>query len=177
MEHAPASRDDQLEAARAVALRMLTGAARSAQQVRDGLARRGYPQDVVDELVERYVEVGLLDDAAYAGMVARSRLAERGLSRRAIGAELRRKGIADVDAARALAEIDDADEEAALRELVRKRLARTAGLERDVRVRRVMGMLARKGYAPGRALAAISAELGAERDELAALAGDGDPFD
>lgn len=165
-EHAPASRDDQLEAARAVALRMLTGAPRTTRQVRDGLARRGYDDDVVTELVDRLVEVGLLDDAELAGMIVRSRVAERGLSRRAVAAELRRKGVADEDAAAALAEVDDEAEADALRRLVRKRLARTAGLDRQVRVRRVMGALARKGYAPGAALAAISAELGAERDEL-----------
>ncbi|GAA4853410.1 recombination regulator RecX [Luteimicrobium xylanilyticum] len=167
-EHAPASRDEQLEAARAVALRMLTGAPRTRRQISDGLRRRDYPDDVIDEIVERFTDVGLLDDAELAGMIARSQLAERSLSRRGIAAELRRRGIDDDDAQAALETIDDDAEDAALRELVRKRLARTAGLERDVRVRRVMGVLARKGYAPGPALAAISAELGAERDELAA---------
>ncbi|MFC8733341.1 regulatory protein RecX [Luteimicrobium sp. NPDC057192] len=166
-KHAPASRDEQLEAARAVALRMLTGAPRTRRQIADGLRRRGYADDVVEELVERLTDVGLLDDAELAGMIARSQLAERSLSRRGIAAELRRRGIEDDDARAAVETIDDDAEDAALRELVRKRLARTAGLERDVRVRRVMGVLARKGYAPGPALAAISAELGAERDELA----------
>ncbi|MGC5168228.1 regulatory protein RecX [Luteimicrobium sp. DT211] len=166
-EHAPASRDEQLEAARAVALRMLTGAPRTRRQITDGLRRRGYADDVIEELVERFTDVGLLDDAELAGMIARSQLAGRSLSRRGIAAELRRRGIDDDDAQAALDTIDDDAEDAALRDLVRKRLARTAGLERDVRVRRVMGVLARKGYAPGPALAAISAELGAERDELA----------
>ncbi|GMA26429.1 regulatory protein RecX [Luteimicrobium album] len=147
---------------------MLTGAPRTRRQIADGLRRRGYPDDVIDQLVERFTDVGLLDDAELAGMIARSQLVERSLSRRGIAAELRRRGIDDDDAQAALETIDDDAEDAALRELVRKRLARTAGLERDVRVRRVMGVLARKGYAPGPALAAISAELGAERDEIAA---------
>jgi regulatory protein len=147
---------------------MLTGAPRTRRQIADGLRRRGYADDVVEELVERFTDVGLLDDAELAGMIARSQLAERSLSRRGIAAELRRRGIDDDDARAALDTIDDDAEDEALRELVRKRLARTAGLDRDVRVRRVMGVLARKGYAPGPALAAISAELGAERSELAA---------
>jgi regulatory protein len=156
---------------------MLTGAPRTARQLRDGLARRGYPEDVVDELVGRLTAVGLLDDAALAGMIARSRLTERGLSRRGIAAELRRKGIDEDDAALAIAQIDDDAEADALLRLVRKHLARTAGLERDVRVRRVMGAAGRKGYAPGPTLAAVASVLGAERDELAgldvdALAGD-----
>ncbi len=171
-EHAPASRDEQLEAARAVALRMLTGAPRTRRQIVDGLRRRGHPDDVIDELVERLTDVGLLDDAELAGMIARTQLAERSLSRRGIAAELRRRGIDDDDAHAALDTIDDDAEDAALRELVRKRLARTAGLDRDVRVRRLMGVLGRKGYAPGPALAAISAALGEERDELVASGDD-----
>jgi regulatory protein len=139
---------------------MLTGAPRTARQIRDGLARRGYAEDVVDELVERLTAVGLIDDVALAGLIARSRLAERGVSRRGIAAELRRKGIAADDAAEALAQIDDDTEDEALRDLVRTRLARTSGLEREVRIRRLMGVLGRKGYAPGAAFAAITAELG-----------------
>jgi regulatory protein len=166
VEHAPASRDEQLEAARAVALRMLTGAPRTAAQIRDGLARRGHPTDVVDELIERLTRVGLIDDAALASAIARTRLAERSVSRRGIAVELRRKGIADDDATAALEQIDDESESDALRALVRSRLSRTVGLDRDVRVRRVMGVAGRKGYSPGAAFAAITEELCAERDEL-----------
>ncbi|PJI94377.1 regulatory protein RecX [Luteimicrobium subarcticum] len=161
------SREDQLEAARAVALRILSGAPRSAKQLGDSLRQRGHADDVVEEIVERYVDVGLLDDAALAGMVTRSRLAERGLSRRGIAADLRRRGIGDDDIAGALEQVDDDTELEAARTVARARLRRTVGLDRDVRVRRAVGTLARKGYSPGLALRVVSEELGVERDELA----------
>lgn len=164
-ERPPASREEQLEAARAVALRVLGGAPRTSRQLRDALVRRGHEEDVVDELVARYEEVGLLDDAALAGAVARTRLHEKGLSRRGIAAELRRKGVGEDDVARAVEQIDDEAEAEAARLLVRRHLARTAGLDRDVRVRRTLGALGRKGHAPGAVMRIITEELGLE-DEL-----------
>ncbi len=43
-------------------------------------------------ILDRFEEVGLVDDAQYAEMIVRTRHAERGLSRRAISTELRRRG-------------------------------------------------------------------------------------
>lgn len=113
-------------------------------------------------MLDRFTEVGLIDDQEYAHMFVRSRHAERGLSRRALAVELRRKGIDDETAAVALEGVDDEDEEHAARELVRRRLRTTAGLERDVRVRRVYGALARKGYPGGLVSRLVREELAAE---------------
>lgn len=109
-------------------------------------------------------EVGLVDDAAYAGALVRTRHAERGLSRRALTDELRRKGIDDDLAADALAQVDSDDEREAAQDLVQRRLARTRGLDRDVRIRRTVAALGRKGYGPGLAFELVRAELDAEPD-------------
>lgn len=147
------------ERAREYLLRSLTASARTRAQLAEGLARRDVPQEVADRLLDRFAEVGLIDDAEYARRVARTRFAERGLSRRGIGAELRRKGLSELDIAQAVGQLDDADEEDAARRIARTRLARTAQLERDVRIRRVTGVLARKGYSPTLASRIVREEL------------------
>ncbi|WP_231959182.1 regulatory protein RecX [Paraoerskovia marina] len=147
-------------------LRSLTGAPRSRAQLTQALGRRGYPEELVEPLLDRMEEVGLVDDAAYADSLVRTRYAERGLSRRALAEELRRKGIDDDLAADALGQVDDDDERAAAADLVRRRLARTRGLDRDVRVRRTVAALGRKGYGPGLAFELVRSELETEADEL-----------
>lgn len=153
------------EHAREAILRTLTAAPKSRRQLMDAMTRKGYPPEVLEPLLERFEEVGLIDDAEYAGMIVRTRHGERGLSRRAIAQELRRKGIDDETATGALDQVDDDDENDAARDLVRRRLARTTGLDREVRIRRVVGMLARKGYSPGLALSLVREELAREGDE------------
>jgi regulatory protein len=72
--------------------------------------------------------------------------------------------VADPLVAEALEEVSDADEEAAARELVRRRLPSTANLGVQTRVRRLVGMLARKGYPGGLAMRVVRSELEAERE-------------
>ena len=82
-------------------------------------------------------------------MVVRSQHESRGLARRALSMELRRRGVGEADAQDALTQVDDDDEERQARQLVAKRWRTTAGLPVETRVRRISGMLARKGYPPG----------------------------
>ena len=152
------------EHAREAILRTLTAAPKSRRQLMDAMTRKGYPPEVLEPILERFEEVGLIDDAEYAGMIVRTRHNERGLSRRAIAQELRRKGIDDETATSALDQVDDDDEHDAARDLVRRRLAKTSALAREVRIRRVVGMLARKGYGPGLALTLVREELAREGD-------------
>jgi regulatory protein len=137
---------DPHDVARAIVLRQLTMAPRSRAQLAQALARRGCDPGVAESVLDRMTEVGLVDDAAYAGMLVRSRQATRGLASRALAVELRRKGVAPDTAAEALAEVDPADEEAAARALVARRMRSMAGLDVTVQTRRLAGMLARKGY-------------------------------
>jgi len=152
---------DAYEVARTIALRLLEAAPRSRHQLGERLARRGVAPEVAERVLDRFVEVGLLDDAAYAGMLVRSRRASRGLAPRALALELRRAGIDEETAAAALADLeveqDESDEEVATR-LVRRRL------EDDVALRRLVGMLARKGYPPAFAARLVREVLREERD-------------
>ena len=157
--------------AREICLRLLTDRARTRQELATALRRKGVPDEATDTVLERFDEVGLIDDAAFAGQWVRSRHARRGLARRAIAVELRRKGVSTEDAEEALAEVDPESEERRARELVDRKLRSltvTTAEQRASAARRLVGMLARKGYGAGVAYRVVRealAEQGADVDE------------
>lgn len=157
---------DHESVARKILLDALTGQARSRKELADKLAKKDVPADLASALLDRFEEVGLVDDEAFARAWIASRQPGKGLARRALAQELRRKGIDDEVAREALDEIDPEDEDAAARALVRKKLRTMRGLERDKATRRLVGMLARKGYGPGMAYAVVKDELGADDLDL-----------
>jgi regulatory protein len=132
--------------AREIVLRQLTAAPRSRAQLEQALRRRACPDDVATAVLDRMEEVGLVDDSAYAGMLVRSQQAGRGLARRALAQELRRKGVDDETAQGALDAVDPQAEEERARALVEKKMRSLSGLDPVVQTRRLAGMLARKGY-------------------------------
>lgn len=153
--------------ARAIALRQLTAAPRTRAQLADALDRRGVPHEVAHALLDRFEEVDLVDDEQFSRMWVRSRHAGRGLSKRALAHELRTRGVADDTIREAVDEITADDELAAARELVRRRLPGMRGADPQRRIRRLAGMLARKGYGPGVARQAIGEELAADLESAA----------
>jgi regulatory protein len=171
-EQAKAAIDaDPVAVAREICLRLLTDRARTRQELAQALQRKGIPDEAADTVLSRFDEVGLIDDAAFAGQWVRSRHRSRGLSRRAIALELRRKGVDDEVAGEALAEVDPAAEEERAHELVVKKLRSmtiATPEEQQSAVRRLVGMLARKGYGAGVAYGVVRralAERGTESDE------------
>ncbi|MFD1533121.1 regulatory protein RecX [Pseudonocardia aurantiaca] len=165
---------DPVALAKEITLRLLTDRARTRQELGQALRRKGIPDEAAGVVLERFDEVGLIDDAAFAGQWVRSRHAYRGLARRAIAMELRRKGVSDEDAGEALAEVDAESEERRARELVDRKLRSLTVATADQRTaaaRRLVGMLARKGYGAGVAYRVVKealAEHGAEADEFGA---------
>jgi regulatory protein len=156
---------DPESVARKILLDALTGQARSRKELRDKLARRDVPADLAERLLDRFTEVGLVDDEAFARSWVESRQRSRGLARRALAQELRRKGVDDETTRTALDEIDPDDEEAAARALVRKKLRSLRGVDRTTATRRLAGLLARKGYPAAMAFAVVREELGAADDD------------
>lgn len=140
------SEADPVTVARAVVLRLLTGAPKSRCELEKALRRKGCPDDVATEVLDRFEQVGLVDDEAYARTFVRSKQAGRGLARRALSHELRAKGVDEEVVQTALEEVDPEDERARAHELVAKRLRSMHGLDRAKQTRRLAGMLARKGY-------------------------------
>jgi len=150
---------DPESVARKILLDALTGQARSRQELADKLAKKDVPEELAESLLDRFTEVGLVDDEAFARSWIASRQPGKGLARRALAHELRRKGVDDETAREALDEIDPADEEQAARVLVRKKLRSLARVDDTTATRRLVGMLARKGYGAGTAYAVVRDEL------------------
>ena len=150
---------DPESVARTILLDQLTGRARSRRELADKLAAKNVPGDVATRLLDRFEEVGLIDDEAFARAWISSRQPGKGLARRALAQELRRKGIDDEVARTALDEIDPADEEEAARVLVRKKLRTLQRADDLTATRRLVAMLARKGYGSGLAFAVVKDEL------------------
>ena len=146
-------------------MRALTGAPKTRQQLADLLARREVPEDAATAVLDRLTEVGLIDDAAFARAWVSSRQAGRGLARRALSAELRAKGVEAEVAAEAVELVDDEDERAAAARLVERRLTGMRRLDRATATRRLIGMLARKGYNGGLAAAVVREALDALPDD------------
>ena len=156
---------DPVERARAICLRLLTGTPRTRKQLADALRKREIPEDVADEVLSRFEEVGLIDDSAFADAWVESRHHGRGLARRALAQELRTRGVDSSLIDEAVGQLDAEQEEATARELVSRKLRATRGLDRDKRLRRLAGMLARKGYCEGMALRVVRQELEDEGED------------
>lgn len=165
--------------AREICLRLLTDSARTRHELGEALRRRGVPRDAAQSVLGRFDEVGLIDDTAFAEQWVRSRHAVRGHGRRAVAAELRRKGIADEVASEALRGVDAESEERRARELVDRKLRSgtfASAQERAAVGRRLVGMLAWKGYDAGVAYRVVRAALAAH-GAVAGELGEPEPAD
>ena len=160
----PRQREEQ---ARNLCLRLLTVRARTRAELSERLTARGYPEDVSERVLDRLATVGLVDDQDFAEQWVRSRHHNAGKGKRALAAELRTKGVDDDVIADALADVDADAERVRAERLVADKLRRER-LEDggdDVKViRRLVGMLARKGYSSSMAFDVVKMALAGERE-------------
>jgi regulatory protein len=151
--------------ARAIVRRPLTNAPKSRLQRARKLAERNIPEDIAEAVLDRFEEVGLVDDAEFADLWVRSRSQSRKLAKGALRRELADKGIDADIAAKALDQLSDEAEESAARELVERKLKGITDLSdralRDKTTRRLASMLARKGYQPSQAFRIVGEVLDA----------------
>jgi regulatory protein len=157
---------DPAELAREICLEQLAIRPRTRAELAAALRRRGIAADVAAEVLGRYADVGIVDDRAFARAWVTSRHHGRGLARRALAGELRRKGVGSTDVDEALGELDDDTETTTARAMVERRLRAERGLTQrpDVVFRRLVGMLARKGYPPGIAIRVVKEALAARSE-------------
>lgn len=165
---------DPREVAREICLRQLAVRPRTRAELRAAMQKQGVEDEIVVEILDRYDEVGIIDDAAFAKAWVTSRHHGRGLSRRALAGELRRKGVSSDEVGEALDELPPDVEEETARGLVARRLRVESKAAPDVVFRRIVGMLARKGYPPGLAVRLVKEGL-AERADAAEFADGIDP--
>jgi regulatory protein len=156
------SREEQ---ARALCLRLLTARARTRAELAGQLAKRGYPDDVSTRVLDRLSDVGLVDDGGFAEQWVHSRRANAGKGKRALAAELHTKGVDNDVITSVLGGINPAAERGRAEKLVRTRLRRENLSGDDARVsRRLVAMLARRGFDQTMAYDVVSAELAGERE-------------
>jgi regulatory protein len=148
-------------------LRLLTVRARTRAELAGQLTKRGYPDDVSALVLDRLADVGLIDDEDFAEQWVRSRHVNAGKGKRALASELRTKGIDDDVIAEALADIDSDAERVRAEQLVADKLRRERLTDDtdDVKVtRRLVGMLARRGYNQSMAFDVVKVALASERE-------------
>ncbi|MFE5643017.1 recombination regulator RecX [Rhodococcus sp. NPDC056516] len=142
-------------------LRLLTDRARSRSELETKLSGRGFEPEIITSVLDRLQEIGLIDDADFANQWVHSRHTYSGKGKRALAVELRLKGIDQDVASEALSQIDPEDERERAAELVRRKLKNKPVDDRDKVTRRLVSMLARKGYSAGMSYEVVKAEMAA----------------
>jgi regulatory protein len=134
---------------------------RTRAELAAALRRGGIADRTAAQVLDRYDDVGMIDDAAFAQAWVTSRHHRKGLASRALGSELRRRGVAAETVVEALSSLDAETEATTARALVDRRLRTVTGPP-DAVVRRLVGMLARKGYPAGLAYRVVKEALAAD---------------
>jgi regulatory protein len=137
---------DPVERARELCLRLLASRPRTRTELAEAMRRRGVPDEAASAVLARFTDAGLIDDAVFARAWVESRHHNRGLARRALSAELRQRGVDGQDIEVAVSALDPAEELATARRLVAKAMRASRGKPLPTRIRRLVGLLARKGY-------------------------------
>lgn len=145
-------------------LRLLTDRARSRSELETKLSGRGFEPEIITKVLDRLQEIGLIDDADFANQWVHSRHTYSGKGKRALAVELRLKGIDQDVASEALSQIDPEDERERAAELVRRKLKNKPVDDRDKVTRRLVSMLARKGYSAVMSYEVVKAEMAAVTD-------------
>jgi regulatory protein len=141
--------------AKQICLRLLTAEPRTRAQLALALHRKGIPPETAESVLSRFTDAGLINDAAFARAWVESRHHSRGLSRRSLSAELKRRGVDGEEIRDAVDALDPEQEAVTARRLVEQKMASTRGQPPQARARRIASLLARKGYPPGLAFRLI----------------------
>ena len=173
MRRRPRSSADDEPSARSVferAVAMLAARARTAKDLRRRLIMKGEPAALVDEAIVRLTELGYLDDAAYALMVARGKATDAGWSGHRLRRELRRRGVGREETESAVREVGDEmgpAQDERLEALARKRGRQLDGDDPRAARRRLVAYLGRRGYDLDDVLRVVAKVLAEPRESRA----------
>ncbi|MCF2572932.1 regulatory protein RecX [Brevibacterium sp. UCMA 11754] len=141
----PEDFDASYAKAKKTAMNMLAMRDHASGELRDKLLKRDFLPAAVDELIAKLQKSRLLDDEEFAHRYVRAHRERRKLSRSALKRELSKRGLAAEIVSGAVEDVDGEDDLA--RQVAEKKAASTRGLDYEVRERRILGMLARRGFA------------------------------
>lgn len=153
----PVNREKLEQRAKNIILHQLSRQAKSRFQLAEVLAAREIPHDIAESALERLTDAGLIDDLLFANTIASTRRQTRGLSTASIRRELLRKGVSEEHILAALQQFTVEEELETAIKFATKRIRSMSNLEPEVRRRRLLGFLARKGYGGGVAYQALRA--------------------
>ena len=147
-------REEALAPVRRRALKLLDQRARSEHELRQRLLQAEFPAPLVDEVVASLRASALIDDRSFAHEWVRQRARRRGKSRSFLDRELKEKGVSEADRCSALAQISDDDQFAVAEALAEKKAREVktppvGHTEYTRALRRVVGVLARRGFPQG----------------------------
>ena len=143
---AQGSASQQVAEAKIICLRLLAVAPRPRAGLAQALQRKGIPDDVADTVLDRLTELGWIDDVAYAQSYVRIKHRDRALGRGALRSELRKLGVDEEITTSAVQEIDSDAERSRAVELIGKRIDAAMAVGPVAARRRLLALLARRGY-------------------------------
>lgn len=150
------SESEKLEQrAKNVLLHQLSRSMKTRYQLSEILQKREIPQEIAEAVLDRFTEAQLIDDAVFAAAYVRTRL-ENGRSVSAIKSELRRKGVSQELIHLNLADVDSEQEQRIANKLAANRYQRMLKLDEEIRKRRLLGFLQRRGFSQAIAYRAIT---------------------
>ena len=167
-----AEETDPYTRAKTIVYNQLAYSAKTRGQLRKKLQAEGFDAELIEPLLDKFEAAKLIDDAEYAQSFVAQKSRTKKLSRAALRRELAERGVRGEEAENALAQRTDEQEREDAAELVRKKLRPGMDLsdraEKDKVTRRLLGMLARRGYSSSVSMSVIREELAAygAEDEL-----------
>ncbi len=134
------------DAAKQVLLRRLSHAPRTRKELAKDLKDKDISDEVANVALDRFEEVGLINDQALASNYVSSQHERKGLGKNALRQQLRSKGISDDMALEAISQISDDQEFQAAFALACKKIRSLQRDDAKTQLRKIVGVLARKGY-------------------------------
>ncbi len=139
---------DPDSAVRAILLRRLSSTPRTRHELREDLNKRGADPDASERVLDRFEEVGLVDDVAFTRLWVESRHRSKALARPVLRRELQQRGVDADTIEQGLEDIDDEGEFQRAMSFAEGKARLRSGEELPAAVNRLAGQLARKGYSP-----------------------------
>ena len=160
-----AEETDPYTRAKTIVYNQLAYSAKTRGQLRKKLQAEGFDAELIEPLLDKFEAAKLIDDAEYAQTFVAQKSRTKKLSRAALRRELAERGVRGEEAENALAQRTDEQEHEDAAELVRKKLRPGMDFsdraEKDRVTRRLLGMLARRGYSSSVSMSVIREELAA----------------
>jgi regulatory protein len=134
------------DAAKQVLLRRLSHAPRTRKELAKDLKDKDISDEVANIALDRFEEVGLINDQALASNYVSSQHERKGIGKNALRQQLRAKGVSDDVALEAISQISDDQEFQAAFALACKKIRSLQKDDAKTQLRKIVGVLARKGY-------------------------------